>query len=93
MRYVVAYDIEDDRVRARMAKLLTRYGVRVQKSVFECDLEPETLARLQRRLHEELSRNPGGDVRVYRACADCLDASWGLGDVEEGLGGDPWIVI
>ena len=73
MRYIVAYDIEDDRVRARMAALLTRYGVRVQKSVFECDLEEKTLARLQRRLQEELARAPGGDVRVYRTCADCLE--------------------
>ena len=93
MRYVVAYDIEEDRVRLRISKLLERYGVRVQKSVFECELEEETLQHLKRRLQQELSRAPGGDVRVYRACAGCLEASWGLGEVEEGLGGEPWIVV
>ena len=58
-----------------MANLLERYGVRVQRSVFECDLEPDTLERLQHRLQEELSQAPGGDVRVFRTCADCLEAS------------------
>ena len=68
-------------------------GVRVQRSVFECQLDEAFLATLQHRLQEELARSPGGDVRVYRICANCLEVSWGLGDVEEGLGGDPWVIV
>jgi CRISPR-associated endonuclease Cas2 len=34
VRYVVAYDIEEDRARVRIAGVLERFGVRVQKSVF-----------------------------------------------------------
>jgi CRISPR-associated protein Cas2 len=93
VRYVVAYDIEDDRVRLRVAKVLGRYGVRVQKSVFECALDAEGLTRLTRRLERELEASPG-NVRIYRTCADCLAASLGVGDdLAEGMAGEPWIVV
>ena len=36
--YAVAYDITDDRERGRVDKVLRGYGMRVQKSVFECRL-------------------------------------------------------
>lgn len=38
MRYVIAYDIADDRRREDVAPLLSGYGPRVQLSVFECDV-------------------------------------------------------
>jgi CRISPR-associated protein Cas2 len=93
MRYVVAYDIEDDRARTRIAAVLASYGTRVQKSVFECNLQPEALERLTAALSEELAAAAGGDVRIYRLCADCYGASVGLGELEEGTGGEPWIIV
>lgn len=93
MRYVVAYDIEDDRVRTRIADVLQGYGARVQKSVFECLVESDELDRLTRRLQAELETSPGGDIRFYRTCASCLEVSFGIGEVAEGLGGEPWIVV
>jgi CRISPR-associated protein Cas2 len=93
MRYVVAYDIEEDRVRTRIAALLASYGSRVQKSVFECNLEAESLEQLTQRLTEELALASGGDIRIYRLCADCYGASVGLGELEEGAGGEPWILV
>lgn len=94
MRYVVAYDVEDDRARVRIAGVLERFGVRVQKSVFECRLEAKDLERLLRRLERELTAVGGaGNVRVYRLCADCYGASQGIGAVAEGVEGEPWIVV
>jgi CRISPR-associated protein Cas2 len=37
VKYVVAYDIADDRRREDVATLLSGYGPRVQLSVFECE--------------------------------------------------------
>lgn len=37
---VVAYDVQADRRRARVARTLEDFGVRVQYSVFECLLTP-----------------------------------------------------
>ena len=34
MRYLVAYDISDNKVRLKLSRLLSRYGYRIQLSVF-----------------------------------------------------------
>jgi len=34
MRYLVAYDISDNKTRAKISRLLSRYGYRIQLSVF-----------------------------------------------------------
>lgn len=46
-QYWVAYDIGDDRERARVERCISRYGQRLQKSVFHCVLDAERLARLK----------------------------------------------
>lgn len=46
-RFLVAYDIANDRQRRRLARLLQGYGQRMQKSVFLCDLDLSTLQRLK----------------------------------------------
>lgn len=45
-RYVLAYDVPDDRRRARLAKVLSQFGDRVQYSVFVADLSPAARVRL-----------------------------------------------
>ena len=92
-RYLVTYDVENDRVRDRVATLLEGTGWRVQKSVFECMVDSDGLERLTRGLTREQERGPGGDVRIYRLCVSCLEASFGLGEVAAGSGAEPWIVV
>ena len=46
-RYVAAYDISSDPHRTAVARLLLRYGDRLQKSVFEVWLEPEEVRTLR----------------------------------------------
>jgi CRISPR-associated protein Cas2 len=38
MIHLISYDIEDDRERLQVSKVLEGFGRRVQKSVFECPL-------------------------------------------------------
>lgn len=46
MRWVIAYDIHHHRRRHRVAKVLERAGLRVQKSVFVAELSPQRLQNL-----------------------------------------------
>lgn len=46
MLILISYDLEDDRGRTRLAKLLQDFGPRVQKSVFEADVQPKEFERL-----------------------------------------------
>lgn len=48
--WVIAYDTPSHRRRRKFAQLLEGYGMRVQWSVFECELRLEQLQRLRQRL-------------------------------------------
>jgi CRISPR-associated protein Cas2 len=78
MLTAVAYDIQDNRRRGHLAKLLLRYGTRVQKSVFELQLEEKDLPSLLRRIERII--NPDRDsVRIYRLPLSAVRSSVWLG--------------
>jgi CRISPR-associated protein Cas2 len=54
--YVAAYDISHPGRRSRVARVLLAYGRRVQRSVYEIQLEPEDLPELQRLVGMHLRR-------------------------------------
>jgi CRISPR-associated protein Cas2 len=69
---VVAYDISEDRRRARVAATLQQWGDRVQRSVFVCLVEPERLAGLQETVGEIIDVDTDS-VYVFRQCGPCWD--------------------
>ncbi len=78
MRYVISYDIVNDRRRQRTSEALKDFGDRVQYSVFECELESAELEVLVGRLVEEME--PSEDsCRIYRLCGACVEAVRNLG--------------
>ena len=48
IHYLLSYDITDDKHRQHLADLLLDYGDRIQKSVFEADLDADELAKILR---------------------------------------------
>ena len=73
LTHIVAYDISDDRRRARVAAVLQAYGDRIQRSVFVCTLEAGLLAEVRSRMADII--NPDTDsVYVFRQCAACWEA-------------------
>jgi len=71
MRYLVAYDVSHPKRLRREAKVCEDYGMRVQKSVFECDLEPSNFRNLWRELQAEI--NDAEDFLVcYPLCQSCV---------------------
>jgi len=66
MFYLVCYDIVHDRRRDRVSRLLEGYGMRIQKSVFECVLTPDQYDHLHRRLQNKRYLSPTEDqIRFY----------------------------
>ena len=82
MRWVVAYDVEADGVRRKLAAELESWGDRVQYSVFECDLGEKDVKRLLARLARILGQDDVGSIRAYRVCRDCMRASRVIGSAE-----------
>jgi len=62
--HLISYDIEDDRERLQVSKVLEGFGRRVQKSVFECPLSKGRKHELEKRL-EKLALDTGF-VLIYR---------------------------
>ena len=60
---IVSYDVSDDRRRYRLVKVLEGYGVRVQKSIFECWLLPSQLLELKSRIAPFI--HPSEDCIAY----------------------------
>ncbi|MCO5188131.1 MAG: CRISPR-associated endonuclease Cas2 [Anaerolineae bacterium] len=71
MRYVVSYDISNDKRRRKVVKVLEGVGFRVQYSVFECDLDSQRLKALRKQLKPLIQPKSTDSIRFYGLCADC----------------------
>lgn len=69
--YVIAYDIVCDKKRRKVADILQDYGLRMQKSVFECALDAKALKELTQKLSAVI--DPKQDsVLFYMLCKGCM---------------------
>ena len=68
---VVAYDIADDRRRAQIAKVLEKYGKRVNFSVFECMFTESQYLKVQQLLKKKMKMKE--DIMAfYPVCVNCF---------------------
>lgn len=79
---VVIYDIVDDKRRNKLSKYLQSYGIRVQKSCFECLLDLKLYNKLIKQLPKFISSEDL--LRVYRLTGSMEVITWGvIGKLEE----------
>ncbi|MCD6419423.1 MAG: CRISPR-associated endonuclease Cas2 [Synergistetes bacterium] len=71
MFYVISYDISDDKIRNKVSKILEGYGMRVQKSVFECWLDDRQFATVRNRLSSIIDMQTDS-VRFYALHGRCV---------------------
>ncbi|MEO1389820.1 MAG: CRISPR-associated endonuclease Cas2 [Cyanobacteria bacterium J06634_6] len=64
MFYLVCYDVVLDRRRTKVSHILEGYGLRVQKSVFECVLTPDQREMLNKKLAKFIDEDED-QVRFY----------------------------
>ena len=84
MKYLICYDIVDDRKRTKLAEFLLDYGERVQYSVFEFDTSKKILDILVEGVVKYISEDED-NVRVYRLYAECagLIREFGIQRIKE----------
>ncbi len=46
MRFIICYDVSDDKKRSKLSKLLKAFGIRTQYSLFEIEAEKEVILKL-----------------------------------------------
>lgn len=72
MHVVVAYDVVDNRRRARLARFLVGYLERVQKSVFEGEIEERRYMPMKEGI-DKLIEQAEDTVRIYHLCGRCRE--------------------
>jgi CRISPR-associated protein Cas2 len=71
MLHLIAYDIREPARLRRVAKVCEDFGIRVEYSVFECDLSQELFQELWSRLTEEIDHTED-TILAYRICGSCV---------------------
>ena len=80
-RYVICYDVTDDRRRRRLADCLDGYGDRVQYSVFEGVLERSLYEELLNDVRAIIDEADDG-VLIYAICGSCSKRRTAIGQSE-----------
>ena len=80
--YIIAYDISNDKKRNRMAELLSKWGRRINLSVFECIFTKSQLAKIKEKIEKSIDNNTDS-VKIYFICKSCYSKSSVLGIQEK----------
>jgi CRISPR-associated protein Cas2 len=92
MFYLICFDITDDKKRYRAVKILKKYCVRVQKSVFEAyNLSDYKLQKLRSDLSAVIDQSTDS-VRYYPLCRACRVSVKNDGTGPEAVRA-PWVVV
>jgi CRISPR-associated protein Cas2 len=80
MLHLVAYDIREPKRLRNVAKTCEDFGIRVEYSVFECDLSENHFLKLWDRLRKII--DPDEDcILAYRICGSCVTRIESMGAV------------
>jgi len=83
---MISYDVVENKKRLKLMKFLKDYGERVQKSVFECNLDPKIYQQVKTGAEKIINKRKDR-VRYYRMCKGCVEkieiSGWGEVKEEE----------
>jgi len=77
MKYVVCFDISDDKKRKIVSEMLEEFGIRVQRSVFEIEINKTYLKKLLSKIKQNIDKFDS--VRFYSMHSDTIKKSIYLG--------------
>lgn len=69
---LITYDITEPRRLNNLRFFLKEYGLRTQKSVFECDIDDIALRRIRAYCRDNLDLEKDS-VRIYKICNRCIN--------------------
>jgi len=91
-KWVVAYDIPEDRRRGKLAQLLENFGDRVQYSVFEVIAEESDIEGLVKKI-ESVIEVDEDKVRLYPLCETCAGKVMVVGEATTKPWEEPDVIV
>jgi CRISPR-associated protein Cas2 len=73
MYLLITYDITSDKKRRKVDKFLSEVGIRVNKSVFECEVKKVYFEELKEKLKRYMDKSDS--IRIYRLDKSVLEKS------------------
>jgi CRISPR-associated protein Cas2 len=68
---LITYDITEPKRLNNLRTFLKEFGLRTQKSVFECDIDADALRRVRAYCRDNLDLAKDS-VRIYKICNRCM---------------------
>ena len=91
-RFIVCYDIADDKRRQRVAQILDAYGDRIQESVFELPVASSPMQECQDTISDVLNFTTDGLI-AYPLCSACDKKTQYLGPSEDSRIGEENVFV
>lgn len=66
--YLIIYDITDNKRRRKVSKILEKYGIRIQFSAFECELNEQKKKRIINLFEKIIKKDDS--IRIYSLAKD-----------------------
>lgn len=82
---LVSYDISNDKVRTRFSKFLSKFGFRLQYSVFEINNSEAVLRNIQTEIENNYSKffTEEDSIIIFRLSETCKKTCYGYAKNEE----------
>ncbi len=79
MIYFISYDISDTKRLQKVAKILKNFGIRIQYSFFECEIQKEQFEFLKTELLKVINKKEDNLI-IYPICENCVSNISSIGN-------------
>ncbi|EFR42027.1 CRISPR-associated endoribonuclease Cas2 [Selenomonas sp. oral taxon 137 str. F0430] len=79
MRYIICYDITEDRIRRRVVNYLESFAYRMQYSVFCCDRSTREFEKMRKELTSLTAASERCALLIAPLCENCASRMWQTG--------------
>lgn len=83
MRYVICYDVSENKIRYRLAKYLEKLAYRIQGSVFMCELDSIQILAVKHTVEKMLKGADNPSFVICPLCDSCQKKYWQYGTTKE----------
>ena len=83
MRYLICYDIAEQKTRTKVAKYLESFAHRIQYSVFTCESTEERMNKVKTKLFQLTAKAESPLLYIAPMCKTCEEKVWSVGKPRE----------